>query len=220
MADWTSRDFAQPPTRLLVFWRARPRFGAAPGPGHLLSVANDSSRVVRGDGTQDPWVGVDRTGPLAVTRERDGLIEKGRVRFWMLSRSQSSEIANALVAAKRAERAERSGFFSFNRPLPDWFQGPHLDGLTVFERRERYNDLLKSAMRDPWWVLVSLLVCAAIVLPAFYMTHPPIALLVAGPSVLVILLRQYALRRRFQRESKALAALEHKTQHDCTDPVG
>jgi hypothetical protein len=186
----------------------------------LLSVANDSSRVVRSGGTEDPWVGADRTGPLAGPRERDGLIETGRVRFGMLSRSQSSEIADALVAARRAERAERSGFFSFNRPLPRWFQGPHLDGLTIFERRERYNDLLKSAMRDPWWVLVSLLVCAAIVLPAFYMTHPPIALLVAGPSVVVILVRQYALRRRFQRESKALAALEHKTQHDCTDLAG
>jgi hypothetical protein len=130
----------------------------------------------------------------------------------MLPRSQSSEIADALVAAKRAERAERRGFFSFSRPLPRWFRGPHLDGLTAFERRERYDDLLRSAMRDPWWVLVSLLVCSALVLSALFMDHPPIIVLVAGPSTVVILLRQYALRRRFQRDSKALAALEREIQ--------
>ena len=125
----------------------------------------------------------------------------------MLSRPQSSEIADALVTAKRSERFNRGNFLSFIRPLPRWFQGPHLEGLTETERRERYNDLVHSCTRDPRLVLVSLLVCAAVVVPCLLMRRPPIVFLVAGPSAAVTLFRQYALRRQFKREAQELAEL-------------
>jgi Flp pilus assembly protein TadB len=125
----------------------------------------------------------------------------------MLTRSQSSEIVDALVAAKRSERVAPGKFLWFIRPLPRWFYGQHLDGLSESERRERYNDLLQSTTRDPWLVLASLLVCAAIVVLCLFMSRPPTAVLVAGPAVVVTLLRQYALRRRFKREAKVLAEL-------------
>ncbi len=121
----------------------------------------------------------------------------------MISKSQASQLADDIVEAGRRDRTWRN---RFTRPLPRWFRGAHLDGLSNHERHVRFAEMSRRAFGRPGWVLFSLSAIAGIIVAAFCLAKPPIAALVAWPAAIVMVTRHYALRREFGRDTRAFAA--------------
>ncbi len=121
----------------------------------------------------------------------------------MISKSQASQIADDIVETGRRDRTWRNGFA---RPLPLWFRGSHLAGLSDYERHARFDEMSRRALSRPGWVLASLLIIAAILVPALCLAKPPIFALTAWPAVMVMAARHYTLRREFAKDARAFAA--------------
>ena len=121
----------------------------------------------------------------------------------MISKSQASQIADEVVAAGRRDRTWRSGF---TRPLPHWFRGPHLAGLSDYEHHASFDEMSRRALRRPGWVLATLAIVAAVLVPALYIAWLPPAALAMWPAVIVMMSRHYTLRREFAKDARAFAA--------------
>lgn len=126
----------------------------------------------------------------------------------MIPKSQASQIADEIVEAGRRDRAWRNGF---TRPLPHWFHGPHLAGLSEYERHARFEELSRRALSKSGWVLAALSISAVILVPAFYVAKLPIAALAMWPAIIVLMSRQYTLRREFAKDARAFAARQENT---------
>ncbi len=119
----------------------------------------------------------------------------------MISTSQASRIADEVVEAGRRDRAWRDGF---TRPLPHWFHGAHLVGLSDDQRHARFDEMSRRALGRPGWATAALLVMAAIVVPALFFARLPIVVLAASPAILIA--RHVALRREFDKDAREFAA--------------
>jgi hypothetical protein len=121
----------------------------------------------------------------------------------MLPTSQASRVADEIIDANRRDRAWRS---SFLHPLPTWFKGPHLAGLSEHERRERFDELSRRVLGRPSWVLGALATAGGIIAVGVFVVQLPVAVLAIWPATAVALWRHGALRREFKRDAQAYAA--------------
>ena len=119
----------------------------------------------------------------------------------MIPKSQASRIADEVIEAGRRDRAWRDGF---TRPLPHWFRGAHLAGLSDVQRHARFDEMSRRALGRPGWATVALSIMAAIVVPALFFTRLPVIALAASPAILIA--RHVALRREFDKDARAFAA--------------
>ncbi len=123
----------------------------------------------------------------------------------MNTTTKTSALADEIIAANRREKAWRHAF-TF-QTVPAWFDGPHLAGLELDERRRRWDALCRRVGQRRDWVLAALAVDAAIAVPALWFGGRglllPVLLL---SSVSVTVARQFALQREFKRDARAFAA--------------
>ena len=129
----------------------------------------------------------------------------------MIPQSKASRITDDVVAAGWRDGAYRKGFA---RPLPHWFEGPQLDGLSNLERRVRFDAMSRRALRDPRWVLVTLVPIAAIVVPGHFLAGLPIAALATWSAATVLVCRHVALRRQWRPDVRAFASPESSGPRD------
>jgi hypothetical protein len=127
----------------------------------------------------------------------------------MISKSKASQIADEVVAAGIRDRAQRASFFA--TPVPRWFQGPHLVGLSVIKRRERYDEMSKRALKRPGWVLISLAIIAVMLVVALYLARLPISAIATCPAVVVLMVRHYALRSQLKRDVSVFESEARRT---------
>jgi hypothetical protein len=118
----------------------------------------------------------------------------------MISKSQASQIADGVLEAGRRDRTWRNGF---THPLPRWFRGAHLAGLSDYERHGRFDELSRRLLNRPGWMIAALSIVAGFAVPAIFFARMPFALLFASPVVLAA--RHYALRREFANDARAFA---------------
>jgi len=121
----------------------------------------------------------------------------------MISKSKGSRIADEAIEAGRRDRAWRGGF---TNPLPHWFRGAHLAGLSDYERHARFDEMSHRALRRPGWVVAALAGVAAVLIPGLWLARFPVAVLATWPAVVVVLVRHYTLRREFKRDVLAFAS--------------
>ncbi len=123
----------------------------------------------------------------------------------MNTTTKTSDLADEIIAANRRDKAWRSSFLS--PAIPAWFRGPHLAGLELDERRQRWDALCRRVGQRRDWVLAALAVDAAVAVPllAFGGVHSrAVVALWCAASLLVA--RQLAQHREFKRDARAFAA--------------
>ncbi len=123
----------------------------------------------------------------------------------MTTTPKTSVLADEIIAANRRDMAWRSSLKT--PPIPAWFRGPHLAGLELDERRRRWDALCRRVNQRRDWVLASMAVDAAILVPVMMFGGTRLlGVGMLGCSVSVLVARQLALHREFKRDARAFAA--------------
>jgi len=110
-----------------------------------------------------------------------------------------------VIEAGKRDRAWRSGF---TRPLPDWFTGAHLAGLSDHERRARFDEMSRRVTLHRGWVLAAIVGLAAVAAVGIWGPRSAAVAVAFWPASIVMIGRQYALRGEFKREAQAFALRE------------
>lgn len=123
----------------------------------------------------------------------------------MTTTTKTSELADEIIAANRRAKAWRSAFLY--PAIPAWFRGPHLAGLELDERRQRWDALCRRVNQRRDWVLATMAVDAAILVPMMLLGSTRLfSVGIVACSASVMVARQLALHREFKRDVRAFAA--------------
>jgi hypothetical protein len=132
----------------------------------------------------------------------------------MISKSQAAHIADDIVEAGRRDRAYSAGL---TRPLPRWFMGPHLEGLSEHERRDRFHAMSQRAARRPGWAFAATLAITTAAIYCLHVARVQMVVFALWPAAGVLAWRHYDLRRELARDARAFVAASEKAAADDTD---
>jgi len=118
----------------------------------------------------------------------------------MISKSRAAELADEVAAT---ERSQDTGWLtSYRKSVPYWFNGPQLDGLSLRQRRQRYEHMSKAVFRRPG-MMVAVAVLVAVIAGGSFLSKPPYFVLGLWAAAFINATRVILIRRQVRKDAKA-----------------